>query len=681
MARVRDIHAYERKRGVAREVDEDEDHSGSDSEGDQLEQEVAAPMRGMRKRQRTAAPQGAPADDDDSDDDGEDDSEDDRDAGRGNGQGEEEGEGEGEGGRRGGDGSEGDDSEDDDSEGDDSETDYQQDSDEDDDESDEEEEGEEEEEEAEGEEDEALSIASDEDVDGLEGMDAEAAALERQRRALSHLRDEHFEKQEELAQSLEMPLDELRSFVGAAVCLRVMYDLDTLTAYSSPAAVFKPEVYGTWALNVLKRMKPDILRDDNMPTFDAAALGRAIEPLRRLRVDDFTADFQELLDAVPDGGAVCKVLLNPRAAMSIVVAAHALTSAKHTASMQQAGANDLLEAVLGTRVGMEQQTGADGGLGHVAGVSNANDIDHVLTGPTLERVNAWVGAANQLTGKAFVRRVVRNVAQLSNPSMVRHAVRSAWIAADPTRSLLYSGHMDDAPQHHAHRRAKTRDVVALRVIVAVDGKGRGGELAKLGVDTGMFRLRERGIAGIGHRGPPLPQGISQEERLRRYGEGSRRGGIVCFSAVDSREVPLDDRLYGEDDTSARAQLDARRNALGALFDRAIAKPLIRSALQTLGFHDDPEAWRFAIRAHSRPRYTLATHTALIPRCREKKLNEIAFMYEREHLVSTMHKHMFGQTTTTVENADGTRTDSVRVTQRPGLYTIVLTHEDNVECAR
>ena len=648
MALVRGIHAYERKRTVARE-DSDDDSSGSDSDSDSdmPQQEAAAAMQGKHKRPRTTAPEAEPSDDgsDDGSDEEQEDAQED---------------------------AQEDDSSDDQS----SEDDYQQDSDEDDSEEDDSDEDEDDEE-NEGEEDEALSIASDEDVDGLEGMDEEEAALERQRRALSHLRGEHFEKQEQLAESLEMPLDELRSFVGAAVCLRVMYDLDALTAYSSPTAPFQPDVYGTWALSVLRRMKPDILRDDNVPTFDPAALGAAIEPLRRLRVGDFAADFQELIAAVPDGGAVCKVLLNPRAAMSIVVAAHALTSAKHTASMQQAGANDLLEAVLGTRAGMEQQTGADGGLGHVAGVSNANNIDHVLTGPTLQRVNAWVNAANQLTGKAFVRRVVRNVAQLANPSMVRHAVRAAWVADDPTRSLLYSGHMDDAPQHHAHRRAKAGNVVALRVVVAVDVKDRGGELTKLGVDTDMFRLRERGVGPIGHGGPPLPRGISQEERLRRYGEGSRRGGIVCFSAVDSNDTLLDDRLYGEQDTSPRAQLDARRNALGALFDRAINKPLIRSALQTLGANDDPEAWRFAIRAHMCSRFSLSPRTNMPTRCRDKKLNEYAFVYEREHLISTMHKHMFMMTTTT--SADGTQT--VSMMQRPGLYTIVLTHEDNVECAR
>jgi len=342
-------------------------------------------------------------------------------------------------------------------------------------------------------------------------VDDDDEAQQKHEEALEALLNAKIDNVDTLCEMIGIEQSNLSRFVGAAVIMRNIAPLSHMS--SLLASVNATTDNNNSHLNELANRTLSALRIMGLPVqdLDAASLSNALRPLNELELQKRESFLNEALKYVPDGGAVCKVLLHLNVAMAIVIGAHAASAARTLAQQKREAAGELLEVIFGTRDNAEM---ADADPLAEQYRTTTNDE----LGTIHDRVSSWVQSANALSDGAFVRRVMLNIAQLSQtPRALRRAQRNV----DRARVLpIYKGHYDATYQHHVDAKASKRGALAIRLEVRVPSTNDGGWLDKLKIDTDHFRLR---VQGEGFLGIP---GSVEQQRPRA------NAGVVAMSYAD-----------------------------------------------------------------------------------------------------------------------------------------------------
>jgi len=347
-------------------------------------------------------------------------------------------------------------------------------------------------------------------------VDDDDEAQQKHEETLEALLNAKIDNVDTLCEMIGIEQSDLSRFVGAAMIMRNIAPLShmssLLASANTTAGTDNPY------LSELADRTLSALRIMGLPTqdLDAASLSNALRPLNQLHLQTRESFLNEALKYVPDGGVVCKVLLHLDVAMAIVIGAHAASAARTLAQQKREAAGELLEVIFGTR---DHADMAD--ADPLAEQYRTTTNDELST--IHDRVGSWVQSANALSDGAFVRRVMLNIAQLSQtPRAFRRAQRNV----DRVRVLpIYKGYYDATYQHHVDAKAVKRGALAIRLEVRVPSTNDGGWLDKFKIDTDHFRLR---VQGEGFLGIP---GNVELQRPRA------NAGVVAMSYADGENHP------------------------------------------------------------------------------------------------------------------------------------------------
>ena len=375
--------------------------------------------------------------------------------------------------------------------------------------------------------DDNLDENSDGDLESLADSEFEDddEAQEKHEAALMALLQDKIDSVDALCELLGLDTKQLSQFVGAGVILRNISPMEHMSFLlmsemidqNPERAEVSDRVYCIGLCErVLRGLRLMGLETDDL---DMEALASALHPLRHLQLKKRETFLHEALKLVPDGGVVCKVLLHLDAAMAIVIGAHAASAARTLAHQKREAAGALLEVVFGDRHNAEMAE-ADP-LAEQASTTTSDELQIIQN-----RVLGWIQSANSLSDDAFVRRVMLNIAQLSQkPRALRRAKRN--IEREQTLPI-YKGYYDDLYKYHVDSSAKKRHALAIRIEVRLPSDNTDGWLDHLKINTTHFRLRYQG------------QGLLSIQR-----QGDRPGataGIAAMSYVEGVNPGADHAL-------------------------------------------------------------------------------------------------------------------------------------------
>ena len=376
--------------------------------------------------------------------------------------------------------------------------------------------------------------------------------------ALYALLQDKIDSIEALCDLLKIDEKTLSNFVGASVILRnispmehISYmlsshldqtDSDQETADNEP---YNPRLCDS-ILHSLRLM--GLQTDDLHPV----SLARAVYPLRYLQFKKRETFIHEALKLVPDGGVVCKVLLHLGAAMAIVIGAHAASTARTLAHQKREEAGALLEIVFGSRCSPEMAD-ADP-LAEQARTSTWDEL--MVVG---DRVTGWIQSANNLSDADFVRRIMVNVAQLSQkPRALRRAQRNA---ARTQKLPIYKGYYDDTYKYHVNASAVKRQVLAVRVEVRIPSDNTGGWWDRLNINSTHFRLRFQGKGFLGIPATTTYSGATAGIASMSYTEGQNLASDHVFPEPSQNAPAVAEAVVDRPTSNKRRKLPAHSNSV------------------------------------------------------------------------------------------------------------------------
>ena len=393
------------------------------------------------------------------------------------------------------------------------------------------------------------SEAGEDDEDDEDGLSACADEIDEcdmeilQQIVLNQIRDSAEQFQTLLVERTGCTKPEICAFRACAHGLRSIYSLGMYDRSPKDNAGVLLDIVGKMGF-----AHPDITPLNNEVW---AAFCECLGPLQYLDLERRAGFVRSIVETLPQGGVLCKLMLHPRAALASVVCVHAIQSARTLRLPVQQSATDFLSIIFG---------GADATTDEMRDTFCVSMADALLS--TRSRVDEWVTSINKLSDEAFFRRVVLNINQLAtNPRFLRRALRYN----DP-KLPIFMGRNDDVYTHHAEKVAKAASLRVIRVELRIDDANVDNRASTLGIDLQKYRLRRMGGSLFWHRVEAVhgqtPLLISE-------------GGVASMAMVsDSVPVPsLGSR-------GARAQ---RIATMTPLLIKAFQKPQLRQSLLRLGF--------------------------------------------------------------------------------------------------